>query len=149
MYKSLSDTVFYGCVGSKAKPITDCAQSSHDMDTGLAHIRAPQGKNSRVEVLLRLVWHPCISYRHDSFSTCSFRSAGTKLRIQLVALHAAFILLSVTYCLPSALSLSQDKLQIKANLEQEARRAQVLSLWLDGDREGENISFEVGWEWTA
>ncbi len=38
----------------------------------------------------------------------------------------------------------QDKAALRRNLETEARRCQWLVLWLDCDREGENISFEVG-----
>ncbi|KAL8159182.1 hypothetical protein V2J09_000719 [Rumex salicifolius] len=37
----------------------------------------------------------------------------------------------------------EDKTDIKRTLEEEARRCQWLILWLDCDREGENISYEV------
>lgn len=41
-------------------------------------------------------------------------------------------------------AVPQDKAALRRNLETEARRCQWLVLWLDCDREGENISFEVG-----
>ena len=37
----------------------------------------------------------------------------------------------------------QDKHLLKQNLLQQARQHQWLVLWLDCDREGENIAFEV------
>ncbi|XP_056168081.1 DNA topoisomerase 3-alpha isoform X3 [Syzygium oleosum] len=50
---------------------------------------------------------------------------------------------AVLFAAPVRKAVPQDKIDIKRTLEEEARRCQWLVLWLDCDREGENIAFEV------
>eukprot|EP00897_Mesotaenium_endlicherianum_P006293 jgi/Mesen1/5692/ME000288S04901 len=47
------------------------------------------------------------------------------------------------YDLPVRKKVPEDKLALKQTLQEESRGAQWLVLWLDCDREGENIAYEV------
>jgi hypothetical protein len=47
------------------------------------------------------------------------------------------------YTAPVVKFVPADKSLMQQNLEQLSRQAQMLVLWLDCDREGENIGFEV------
>ncbi|KAJ3673895.1 hypothetical protein LUZ60_005887 [Juncus effusus] len=50
---------------------------------------------------------------------------------------------AVLYQAPVHKHVPQDKSDIKRTLEEESRKCQWLVLWLDCDREGENIAYEV------
>ncbi|KAL2651189.1 hypothetical protein R1flu_019317 [Riccia fluitans] len=50
---------------------------------------------------------------------------------------------AVLYQAPIRKRVPQDKLALQRTLQEEARRCQRLVLWLDCDREGENIAYEV------
>lgn len=44
---------------------------------------------------------------------------------------------------PIVRQVNEDMRDVAANLEQEARRADMLVIWTDCDREGENIGWEI------
>ncbi|BBM97047.1 DNA topoisomerase III [Marchantia polymorpha subsp. ruderalis] len=50
---------------------------------------------------------------------------------------------AVLYQAPIRKRVPEDKLALQRTLQEEARRCQRLVLWLDCDREGENIAYEV------
>lgn len=70
---------------------------------------------------------------------CPFRRK--RLPLTMCIMLFVFRQGSKIYLLP--FWLVQDKSDIEKTLEEEARKCQWLVLWLDCDREGENIAFEV------
>ena len=57
-----------------------------------------------------------------------------------MSLYYPFI---IRYIIPISLNLFLVPFNFQRTLEREIRKCQALIIWTDGDREGENIGFEI------
>ena len=109
--------------------------------TAMQRLAHPDGELATSRAAANFGIAMCLSsYATEPIETVAAQGKGNPYAMQMCVLQDR----KITKQILQRYKELQDKQSIKQNLVQQARSHQWLVLWLDCDREGENIAFEVG-----